>query len=153
MIRYALICEGGHRSEGWFRNGDDFDRQAAAGAVSCPACGSVSVGKALMAPALGGGRKSEAAQAENKSEPPKMQLAAPDPRHAALREMLREVRKHVTENADYVGERFADEARKIHYQEAEPRGIYGEASPEEARALLEEGIEVHPLPILPEERN
>ena len=82
-----------------------------------------------------------------------MLAGAVDPRTQKLMQMMREVRKTVEENAEYVGDRFADEARKIHYEESEKRGIYGEAKPEDARALIEEGIEVHPLPRLPEDSN
>jgi hypothetical protein len=95
-----------------------------------------------MAPAVAGTKKAE-----------KVSLAAPDPRNAVMREALKEFRKKVTENADYVGDKFAEEARKIHFNETEQRGIYGEATPEEARELAEEGIAFQPLPPLPEDRN
>jgi len=144
MIRYNLICTAGHDFESWFRDAAAFDKAAAAGAVSCPVCGSPDVVKALMAPSVSTSRKREAAA---------LKVAAPDPRQLVMREMLKKVREHVEANADYVGDRFAEEARKIHYEEVEPRGIYGEASPEEASALIDEGIEFHPLPILPEEGN
>jgi hypothetical protein len=143
VIRYNLACNNGHEFEAWFRSSADFDRAAAAGEASCPVCGSTAVDKAIMAPALAGTKK--------KGE--KVSLAAPDPRSQAMREALREFRKKVTENADYVGDRFAEEARKIHYEESEPRGIYGEATSEEARDLAEEGIGFHPLPTLPEDTN
>lgn len=147
MIRYDLVCSSDHEFDSWFRDAAAFDKALAAGALSCPVCGDAHIRKALMAPAVATARKREArAEAAVK-------LAAPDPRQAALRDMLKQVRQHVEANADYVGDRFAEEARKIHYEEAEPRGIYGEASPEEARALVEEGIEFHPLPNLPEEGN
>jgi hypothetical protein len=108
----------------------------------CPVCASTAVVKAPMAPSVAGARKEE-----------KMTLAAPDPKSRAMREALKELRRRVTENADYVGDRFAEEARKIHYQETEARGIYGEATSEEASALAEEGIAFQPLPPLPEDRN
>ncbi len=144
MIRYNLICTGGHDFDGWFRDAGAFDKAVAASAVTCPICGSLDVVKALMAPNVSTARKREAAT---------LKVAAPDPRQAAMVEMLRQVRAHVEANAENVGTRFAEEARKIHYEEVEARGIYGEASPEEARALVEEGIEFHPLPPLPEEGN
>jgi hypothetical protein len=144
MIRYNLVCIAGHDFESWFRDAVAFDKASAAHAVSCPQCGTTEVVKALMAPSVATARKREAAA---------MKVAAPDPRQEAMREMVRQLRQHVTENADYVGEKFAEEARKIHYQEAEVRGIYGEASPEEARALIEEGVEFLPLPSLPEDGN
>jgi hypothetical protein len=147
MIRYALICGEGHEFEGWFRDSADFDKQAKAASVTCPFCESTKVQKQIMAPSVAGARKGSAAS------PEKLRVAAPDPRRAAMIEALREMRKSVTENADYVGDKFPEEARKIHYKETEPRGIYGEASPNDAKELAEEGIEFHPLPSLPEDRN
>ena len=146
MIRYALACGEGHEFEGWFRDSADFDAQAKKSILECPACGSTAVEKRLMAPAVAS-KKSLA------GAPEKLRVAAPDPRQAVLIEALREMRKTVTENADYVGGKFPEEARKIHYRETEPRGIYGEASPDEAKELADEGIEFHPLPVLPEDRN
>lgn len=148
MIRYALICEDGHEFEGWFRDSGDFDAQAKAASIACPFCASVKVEKQIMAPAVAGSGKGAPPPT-----PEKLRVAAPDPRRTAMIEALREMRKSVTENADYVGGRFPEEARKIHYREAEPRGIYGEASAAEAKELAEEGIEFHPLPVLPEDRN
>jgi hypothetical protein len=142
MIRYALRCGRDHEFEAWFRSSVDFDRAAAAGENACPVCGSHEIAKALMAPAVSGTKKRE-----------KVSLAAPDPRNLALREAVKEFRKKVTENADYVGDKFAEEARKIHFNETEPHGIYGEATTEEARALAEDGIAFQPLPSLPEDRN
>jgi hypothetical protein len=146
MIRYALICGEGHEFEGWFRDSADFDKQAKTTAVTCPFCESTKIEKQIMAPSVAGAKKASAA-------PEKLRVAAPDPRRAAMIEALREMRKSVTENADYVGDKFPEEARKIHYKETEPRGIYGEASPNDAKELAEEGIEFHPLPSLPEDRN
>jgi hypothetical protein len=150
MIHYALQCGEGHEFEGWFRDSADFERQSKRGVVACPACGSTKVEKQMMAPAVSSPKKKESASA---GEPEKLQVAAADPRRAELVEALRELRKSVTANADYVGDKFSEEARKIHYKETEPRGIYGEASPDEAQELAEEGIEFHPLPRLPEDRN
>lgn len=149
MIRYALRCEKDHEFEAWFRSSDDYDRLAGEGGVPCPVCGETRVAKAPMAPAVGRSDRGETRAAGGD----KVQLAAPDPREQALRAAIRELRRKVTEHADYVGDRFADEARKIHYKETEPRGIYGEATAEEAKALAEEGIEFHPLPSVPEDRN
>jgi hypothetical protein len=161
MIRYALHCDRGHEFEAWFGSSADYERTAAAGENTCPFCGSTFVEKALMAPAVGGrahphearnqGRAEESRVEEGKSE--KVALAAPDPRQAAFREALKEFRRKLTENADYVGDRFAEEARKIHYSEVEPHGIYGEATAEEAEGLAEEGVAFQPLPPLPEDRN
>jgi hypothetical protein len=142
MIRYTLRCHRDHDFEAWFRSSADYDRAAKAGKNACPTCGSTKVEKAPMAPAVG-----RTAEADT------MTLAVPDPRQIAMREALKELRRRVTENADYVGDRFADEARKIHYNEVEPRGIYGEATSEEAKSLAEEEIEFYPLPPSPDDRN
>ncbi len=157
MIRYALRCEKDHAFEAWFRSGADYDRLADAGGVACAVCGSVRVEKAPMAPSIGRAGKDRAAPPPPEAPAPaaapdKTQLVA-DPRQRALIEAMRELRKKITENADYVGDKFAEEARKIHYQETEPRGIYGEATREEAEELAEEGVAFAPLPPVPDERN
>jgi hypothetical protein len=145
MIHYDLICEKGHAFDSWFPSSVAYDAQAAKGLVSCAICGSLKVEKQLMAPGI-------PAKANRKDDGPKQMVAGPvDPRLAQMMQMVREMRKHVAENAEYVGDNFADEARKIHYEEAEHRGIYGEATPDDAKALIEEGIAVHPLPRLPED--
>lgn len=148
MIRYDLICEKGHDFDGWFRDSASYDEQASRGLVSCTHCGSAKIEKQLMAPGI-------PAKANRKEEAPAKQMVAGpvDPRLAMMMQMVREMRKHVAENAEYVGENFAEEARKIHYEETEQRGIYGEATPDDAKALIEEGIAVHPLPRLPEDGN
>ena len=156
MIRYALICDREHEFEAWFQNSASFDKQVKAKAVSCPACGSTKVSKALMAPALSGTRKkgvNDNEVAENRGGPGAVTMAAADPKVIEMVETLRQLKKHVVANSEYVGERFPEEARKIHNEESEARSIYGEASLEEAKKLIEEGVELHPLPILPEERN
>jgi len=150
MIRYDLICEKFHAFDGWFRDSAAFDEQAVAGLVTCPVCGSLQVEKQLMTPGL-----PVRANRCREEAPQRRQLAA-GPADAKMRELVEAVRRlkaHVEANADYVGERFPEEARKIHYEEAEARAIYGEASLEEAAALNEEGIDVHPLPKLPEDGN
>lgn len=140
MIRYALICNCGHDFDAWFGSGDSYDEQIEARAVSCPCCGSAEVKKAPMAPAVKRARP----------QPP----VAPD---AAERKktyaFLKNLRARLEAEAEHVGEAFPEEARKMHYGEAEARSIYGEASLEEARALREEGIPAVPLPILPEDHN
>lgn len=149
MIRYDLICKDGHRFDGWFRDSAAYDAQAAAGLVTCAVCGSDKVEKQLMTPGL-------PAKSNRKVQVPATEtMIAPgsDPRAKAVMDMMREVRRTVEANAEYVGPRFADEARKIHYKEAEARGIYGEATREDAESLIDEGIEVHPLPRLPEDGN
>jgi hypothetical protein len=158
MIRYALACDNGHDFESWFPSSASYDAQAERGLVECPICGSAKVAKQLMTPSLG--RKgSSKAQPEPHTAPPPSAASTPAPmallseREQAVRAMLKAVREHVTRTADYVGDGFAAEARKMHYGEIDHRSIYGEANPAEAKALIEEGIEVHPIPILPDDRN
>ncbi|MCA3611151.1 MAG: DUF1178 family protein [Methylobacterium sp.] len=143
MIRYALACEAGHAFESWFRSSDDYDQQARRGFFACPHCGSARVEKQIMAPAV-------RAPGEREARRP---VALADPRDAAMRQMFRAYRRFIEENAEAVGDKFAEEARKIHYGETEERAIYGEASAAEVKELTEEGIEIAPLPVLPDERN
>lgn len=172
MIRYALACRQGHAFESWFQNSDAFDHQTKRGLVLCPTCGSADVEKALMAPNLS--RTREAASSScipSPQDPPPetrpaagtssgdtpastpAQVAMMSPQERELRAKLRELRTYLTRTAEHVGSRFPEEARKMHYGESDPRSIYGEASPEEARDLIDEGIEFHPLPPLPDEHN
>ena len=148
MIRYDLICEDGHEFDGWFSNSAAFDEQSRNGLVSCIHCGSTSVEKQLMAPGIPvkGNRKKEPA-----AKP--ILAATVDPRQQKLVQMMRELRKAVEEHAEYVGDKFAEEARKIHFKEVDARGIYGEATREEVAALVEDGVDFMPLPNLPEEHN
>jgi hypothetical protein len=148
VIRYTLRCEAGHTFESWFNNSSAFDRQAARGLVACPLCGSAKVEKAIMAPALSAGR-----EAAPPAEPEKSPVAIVSKEEVEVRKKLKELREHIVQNADYVGEKFPEEARRMHYGEIEHRSIYGEASPDAARSLADEGIEFHPLPRLPDERN
>ncbi|KQY28838.1 hypothetical protein ASD21_03285 [Caulobacter sp. Root1455] len=134
MIKYALSCDHDHAFEGWFGSSSDYDDQAARGLLDCPLCGSKTVRKQIMAPAIAG---------------TKAQASTPEP-SAQMREMMMtamgEVRRRVEENFDYVGDSFAKEARDIHDGKSEERGIYGEASPQEVKALVEDGIKIAPLP-------
>lgn len=157
MIRYQLICGNDHEFEGWFANSGAFDTQRAADHVSCPQCGSTNVTKALMAPNISvkTRQRDDSATTTVAPSPQDDQSAAsvgymPNAEHI---EVLRKLREHVTENAEYVGPRFAEEARKIHHEETEARGIFGEATIAEAKDLLEDGIDVCPLPKLPEDNN
>jgi hypothetical protein len=158
MIRYALVCDRQHTFESWFQNSAAYDKQAKRGLVTCPVCSSARVEKALMAPALGRASKS-AIPAPAEAPPPagpapdSAPVAMLSPVEQEFRAKLKELRDHLTSNADNVGKKFPEEARKMHYGETEHRSIYGEASLEDAKALHEEGIEFHPLPVLPEERN
>jgi hypothetical protein len=142
LIKYTLSCDSGHSFNGWFSSSADFDRQAELGLVSCPVCGSVSVAKELMAPSVSTSRKKDEAKVLMMDQARKEAVAK-------IRELVTAIR----ENSDDVGEKFPEEARKIHYGEAEERGLIGKATADEARALLEEGIEIAPLPVLPDDVN
>ncbi len=158
MIRYALVCDSAHQFESWFADSSAYDKQSKRKLVACPQCGSTKVEKAIMAPRLATSKRRKLV-AEVPAPPPV--AAAPDttpvamlsPQERELRSKLKELRDHLTKNADNVGQKFPEQARKMHYGEMEHRSIYGQASPDEARDLAEEGIEFHPLPILPDERN
>jgi hypothetical protein len=139
MIRYALTCEEGHGFEAWFGSSDAYDEQAEAHVIVCPACGSAQVKKSPMAPHVA------KRHAEIPTPPPVEQ-----PRPYA---MLRKLRAELTANSDYVGPKFPEEARKIHFDEALGRAIHGEATPQEAQELDEEGVPIFPLPRLPEDQN
>ncbi|MBS0534526.1 MAG: DUF1178 family protein [Proteobacteria bacterium] len=152
MIKYALACDKGHTFESWFADSAAYDKQAKRGLVTCPQCGSAKVEKAIMAPRLSGTRKRGAVQ-EVATAPDKAPVAVMSPVEQELRSKLKELREHIVKNADNVGEKFPEEARKIHYGETEHRSIYGVASIDDARELAEEGIDVHPIPVLPDERN
>ncbi len=155
MIRYALVCDSRHEFESWFADSAAYDKQAPRGLVACPMCGSTKVEKAIMAPRLARSKKADGAARRE----PVVAADAPapvamiSPQEQEFRTKLKELRDHITKNADYVGPKFPEEARKMHYGEVEHRSIYGEATPEDTKALQEEGIEFHPLPVLPEERN
>ena len=135
MIKYALTCEHDHAFEGWFGSSGDFDDQQARGLLDCPVCGSHAVRKQIMAPAVAGTKKQTGVAAE-----------APAPTRAMMMDAMSRVRAHVEENFDYVGDRFAREARDIHEGKSEERGIYGEASPSEVKALVDDGVPVAPMP-------
>ncbi len=152
MIRYDLICDKGHAFDAWFADSAAYDKQAKRKLVTCVHCGSAKVEKQLMSPAIPAKSNRKAGAEPQASAQPQM-FTPGDQRQRKLLQMMREIRKSVEENSEYVGKRFAEEARKIHYEEAEKRGIHGEATAEDAKALVEEGIEVHPLPLLPEENN
>ena len=169
MIRYRLKCEKRHEFEAWFASSAAFDRQAKRGLIACPRCGTAKVHKSLMAPnIIKGVRRARAEKGAGKvvdqaAEPP-APVAAPAAAappaethrlaaHGELAKAMRKLRTEIEAKSEYVGPRFSEEARKIHYEEAPPRGIYGEATREEAQALSEEGIEFFPLPSLPEDHN
>lgn len=159
MIVYDLTCAIGHRFESWFQSAAAFDSQQREGIVSCPFCGNREVGKAPMAPRIARGTPAPAAERQGTAGQEKEPAAPPageggsdggtsEP-PAAMIEMLRQLRRHIESNCDYVGAAFPEEARRIFYGESSPRDIYGEASAEDAAALREEGIETQRIPWLP----
>lgn len=172
MIRYALACDKAHDFESWFPSSDAYEAQKARGLVTCPFCNSRKVEKQIMAPQVARKDRDGSAKpaAEPAAEPAPHPAAEPPPIPAAeaaqpkavallsekereLRAMFKAMREHVEKTAENVGARFPDEARKMHYGETEHRSIYGEATPVETRELLEEGIEIHPLPFVADDRN
>jgi hypothetical protein len=142
VIRYSLLCDNAHPFEGWFSQSADFDRQVESGFLTCPVCGSAAISKSLMAPSVSTARDKEARQ----------QVTMDVVRHEAIAK-LKDMVATIRANAEDVGERFPEEARKIHYGEADARGIMGKASLAEVKDLVEEGIEIAPLPVLPDETN
>lgn len=144
MIRYALHCDDGHGFESWFRDSVAYDSQAKAGLLTCPVCGSGKIAKQIMAPAV---------SVHEGVVPAPRSMTMTGGKDREIRAMLRAFRQHLEANAENVGTDFADEARKIHHGEADGRAIYGETSLDEARALTEEGIEVMPVPDLPDDLN
>jgi len=152
MIRYDLLCGDGHGFDAWFRSASDFDAQEARGLLSCPSCGSAVVRKALMAPALASGRSRGADEPVTpETESPPVSLVSG--RDEKLRGLLRELKAHVQQTSEDVGERFPEVARQMHAEEIEHRPIRGRATAQEAKALLEEGVPVCPLPVFPEDEN
>lgn len=141
MIHYSLICENDHKFDGWFRNAEAYEQQHDRGIVTCPVCSSHKVEKALMAPPV------------SRASSDKVSLSIGHPEHEQLRAAMQALRNKVMTEADYVGDKFADEARKIHFKEVDPRGIYGEATREEVTGLIEDGVDFMPLPQIPEEHN
>jgi len=163
MIHYNLRCARGHAFESWFQSSAAYESQEKRKLVSCPICGSSKVERAIMAPQIVSKKGRDAAIPAPAPAPAPAaattDVAAPAStpllmaQERELRAKLRELRDHIVKNADNVGERFPAEARKMHYGDIEHRPIYGEASPDEARALIDEGVEVSPIPVLPDDRN
>jgi hypothetical protein len=161
MIRYSLRCERGHAFESWFQSSAAYETQEKRKLVNCPACGSAKVERAIMAPQIVSkkGRDSTAPAPAAPADVAATEVATTGStpllmaQERELRAKIKELRDHIVKNADNVGERFPNEARKMHYGDIEHRPIYGEASPDEARALIDEGVEVSPLPVLPDDRN
>jgi len=141
VIHYSLICDKSHKFDGWFSNAAAYDAQKLRGLITCPICLTTSVDKAIMAPSVA------------RTDGEKVSLSIGHPQHNQLRDAMLALRNKVTSEADYVGDKFADEARKIHFKEVDARGIYGEATREEVASLIEEGVDFMPLPTVPEEHN
>ena len=154
MIRYTLRCEQSHSFESWFQDSSAYDQQVKRKLVACPVCGSAEVEKAIMAPRIVSKKGRDKTPAPAPAEAPATESTSlMMAQERELRAKIKELRDHIVKNADNVGERFPNEARAMHYGDKEHRPIYGEASPEEARALIDEGVEVSPLPVLPDDRN
>ncbi|NOD62638.1 MULTISPECIES: DUF1178 family protein [unclassified Ruegeria] len=146
MIQYALKCSEGHTFDSWFQSAEAYDKLAAAGMVTCAVCGCERVEKAIMTPRVRPARNAQPKLQQPPSAEEKIDVATPSPE---IEKVLAEMRRHVEENSDYVGKDFASEARKIHLGEAPDRAIYGEAKPDEAKSLIEDGVPVAPLPFVP----
>lgn len=153
MIKYALVCDQAHTFESWFPSGDAFEDQRKRGLVACPMCRSTRVEKAIMAPAVARRDRTPLPEIRVPESETQKPVALISEKERELRTMIRALHEHVTKTTEDVGERFAEEARRIHEGEAEERSIRGQASLEEARALMEDGISILPIPSLPDERN
>jgi len=149
MIRYRLKCEKRHEFDGWFANSAAFDKQIKRGLIACPRCGTAKVQKALMAPNVAKATKRKRTEKQSAAQAESHRVAA----HGELAQAMRKLRAEIENKSEYVGPRFPEEARKIHYEETPARGIHGEATRDEAHALREEGIDFFPLPLLPEDQN
>jgi hypothetical protein len=141
VIHYSLVCDKSHKFDGWFASAGAYDVQKGRGLVTCPICLTTAVDKALMSPAV------------SRAGSEKVSLSIGHPQHAELQAAMKALRNKVTTEADYVGDKFAEEARKIHFKEVDQRGIYGEATREEVTSLLEDGVDFMPLPAVKEEHN
>ena len=153
MIKYALACEQAHEFESWFPSSDAYETQRKRGFVTCPVCDSPKVEKQIMAPSVARKDKASGFPAPDVPAPGPQPVAVMSEKEQELRAALRALREHVMKNAENVGKGFVEDARRMHYGEAEERSIYGEADLAEAKALLEEGIDVLPIPVVPDDRN
>lgn len=153
MIRFTLCCAQDHSFEGWFRSNEDFDTQSEARLIECPMCGSSSVSKALMAPSVSTSRTQESRKSSSKPEDQDVLTLSHGQNQQEIMAQMRILAKKLKDGAEYVGDKFAIEARKIHDGEADARGIYGEATIAEAQGLAEDGIDFLPIPSFPEDHN
>ena len=158
MIKYALRCDRSHAFESWFRDGSAYEALAAAGELACPDCGSAAVSKAVMAPSIAKGRVGRAVarrEAQQQPQPPAppQTMAMMGPEERNLREMVRALHRKIADTSENVGGAFPEEARRIHEGEAPQRAIHGQATGEEVKALIEDGVPLLPIPPLPDERN
>lgn len=150
MILFDLRCAAGHHFEAWFRDGNSYEQQANGGEIACVVCGNTDVAKALMAPAVRTSSAAPPREAAERVDRPPAPVAEPKAVQAAkMLHLMRQMQSHIERNFEHVGQKFAEEARKIHYREAQPRSIYGDASPTEVKELRDEGIEVGEMPWLP----
>lgn len=159
MIRYQLKCGNDHTFEGWFSSSKAYDAQSRRKQVTCPMCGTTNVEKAIMSPRVARSRSRKAAPAVEApsetlpAEPASRQQHMLNGEQRKLLGMMRKLRDEMLSKSDYVGPNFAEEARRIHNEEAPARGIHGEATPDEVAELKEEGVKVYPVPVLPDDHN
>jgi Uncharacterized protein conserved in bacteria len=153
MIRYALACEQGHEFESWFPSSEAYEEQREKGYVTCPVCGSLKIEKQIMAPSVARTDLAPNSPVVSPEASPSQTMTLLSEKEQKIRAMLKEMHRHVTETAENVGERFPEEARRMHNGETETRSIYGHTTLDEAKSLLEEGIDVMPLPSLPDDKN
>jgi hypothetical protein len=151
VIRYSLVCDKGHTFESWFQNSKSSDGQLKRGLVACPVCDSTKVAKAIMAPQIAATKRKKG---ERAAEPQAQQpVALLSEKEQETRKLVQALHDHVKKNAEHVGDKFPKLARQMHYEEIKPRSIYGEAKPQEVRDLIDEGVEIAPLPPLPDKGN
>ncbi len=154
MIKFSLNCENDHFFEGWFSSGNDYETQLSRGLVACPVCNSQKIEKSLMTPSIASGKDSVTASSDKMpADPVSPTISKVPEQFARITRQMKALRDYVKENSDNVGRNFTSEARKIHYGEAEKRGIYGQAEPDDIKELIEEGVEIMPLPEFPEDLN
>ncbi|MEZ5849039.1 MAG: DUF1178 family protein [Hyphomicrobiaceae bacterium] len=155
MIKYQLICPKSHSFEGWFSSSSAYDAQRKKRQVRCPECGSAKIEKALMAPSVVTSERATTTRGEPAAVPPPAaaQHVAMPPEARELMQRMRKLRDEILAKSEYVGPKFAEEARRMHEEDAGQRAIHGEATRDEVEALVEDGIDVLPIPVLPDDHN